>query len=297
MINKIVLPLFLLFSTLLHAQKAEVFKIYNAKGKKISYRKLLKKAEKADIIFIGEEHDNPVAHWFELKMTKDLLSKFNAKKNNQKKLELGAEMLETDNQEAYQKYLKGEIDYKTLKKEARLWPNFNTDYKALLDFAKEHNISFSATNIPRRYANKVFKYGFKSLDSLSSKEKKWIAPLPIAYDSTLSAYVAMTKMEHMKFLPKNLKQNMPKAQAIKDATMAHFILKNHKKGNVFIHYNGSYHSNDHQGIVWYIKQANPEAKVLTIDVETQKSLNKLEKKNKNKADFIILVDPDFPRSY
>ncbi len=295
--KKSVLILILIFlSQNIQSQKAEIFKIYNAKGKKVSYKKLLKKAEKADIIFIGEEHDNPVAHWFEIKLTKDLYNKLQ-ENGKGRKLELGAEMMEADNQEAYNKYLQGEIDYKQLKKEARLWSNFKTDYKALLDFAKEKNIPFTATNIPRRYANKVFKQGFKSLDSLSAEEKQWVAPLPIAYDSTLSAYKAMTKMEHMKFMPKHLQKNMPKAQAVKDATMAHFILQNHKDGNLFIHYNGSYHSNDYQGIVWYIKQANPDLKILTIDIETQKDISKLDKKNKNKADFIIVVTPDFPRSY
>ncbi len=294
--KKFTLVILLISSYLIHAQKAEPFKIFDAKGKKVSYKKLLKKAQKADILFIGEEHDNPIAHWFEIKLTKDIYDLIQKKKIKEG-LILGAEMFEADNQEAYQKYLKGQIDYKQLKKEARLWPNFKTDYKALLDFAKEKNIPFVATNIPRRYANKVFKNGFKSLDSLSNEEKNWIAPLPIAYDSTLTSYVAMTKMEHMKYMPKKMQQNMPKAQAIKDATMAYFILKNHKKGHLFIHYNGSYHSNDYQGIVWYIKKEAPELKIVTIDIETQKSIKKLNTENKHKADFIIVVDPDFPRSY
>jgi len=295
--NKILLLLLVLTNQFIFAQKAVPFKIFDAKGKKVSYKKLLKKAQKADIVFIGEEHDNPIAHWFEIKITKDLYNKLQEKNKGQKTLELGAEMLEADNQKAYTDYVKGKINYKQLEKEARLWPNFKTDYKALLDFAKEKKLSFTATNIPRRYANKVFKYGFKSLDSLSEKEKSWMAPLPIAYDSTLSSYVAMTKMEHMKYLPKKLKQNMPKAQAIKDASMAHFILKNHKKENLFIHYNGSYHSNEHQGIVWYVKKAKPQLKILTIDVETQDQIKSLDRKNKQKADYIIVVDPDFPRSY
>jgi len=295
--NKIFLLIFILTSQFLFAQKATPFKIFNAKGKKVSYKKLLKKTQKADILFVGEEHDNPIAHWFEIKITKDLYNKIQEKNKDHKTLELGAEMLEADNQKAYKDYVEGKINYKQLEKEARLWPNFKTDYKALLDFAKEKNLAFTATNIPRRYANKVFKYGFKSLDSLSKKEKSWIATLPITYDSTLSSYIAMTKMEHMKSLPKKMKLNMPKAQAIKDATMAHFILNNHKKGNLFLHYNGSYHSNDHEGIVWYIKKANPKLKVITIDIVTQDQTKSLDKKNKQKADFIIVVDPDFPRSY
>ncbi len=284
----------ILFWTLIHhvqAQKAVNFKIFKANGHKTSYKKLLKKAAQADIVFFGEEHDNPIAHWFEIKLTKDLYKKT---KGN---IIMGAEMLETDNAQAYTDYLKGKITYKKLKKEARLWPNFKTDYKPLLDFAKEKNIRFVATNIPRRYASRVFHGGFKALDTISNKEKAWIAPLPIKYDSTLTSYVAMIKMEHVKYMPKKMQKNMPKAQAVKDATMAYNILKNYQKGNIFIHFNGSYHSNNKQGIVWYIKQKNPKLKIMTIDVETQEQLKKLNPKHLNKADFIIIVDQDMPRSY
>jgi len=285
----IILSLFIAQNAL--AQKAISYKIFKGNGKKTSYKKLIKAASKSDIVFFGEEHDNPIAHWLELELTKELYKK------TEGKIVMGAEMLETDNQKAYNNYLEGKIDYKQLKKDARLWPNFKTDYKPLLDFAKEKNIKFVATNIPRRYASKVFHGGFEALDTLSSQEKKWIAPLPIKYDSTLTKYVAMTKMEHVKYMPKNMQKNMPKAQAVKDATMAYNILKNYETGKIFIHYNGSYHSNDYQGIVWYIKQEKPEMKILTISVETQEQLNKLDEKNKNKADFIIVVNKDFPRSY
>ncbi len=290
-IKTIILTLIIGFVQTINAQKAVAFKIYKSNGHKTSYKKLIKTLAKADIVFVGEEHDNPVAHWFELKITKDLY-----KKNNGKII-LGAEMLERDNNEAYQNYLKGKIDYKQLKKQARLWPNFKTDYKPLLDFAKEKNIKFVSTNIPRRFANHVFHGGFKALDTLSAKEKTWIARLPIKYDSTLTSYVAMTKMDHVKYMPKMMVKNMPKAQAIKDATMAESILKNYENDHIFIHYNGSYHSNDHQGIVWYIKQQNPNLKIVTIDVESQENLKKLEEKHKGKADFIIVVDKDFPKSY
>jgi uncharacterized iron-regulated protein len=90
---------------------------------------------------------------------------------------------------------------------------------------------------------------------------------------------------------------LPKAQAIKDATMAYNILKHYKKGSLFIHYEGSYHSNYNQGIIWYIKQQQPNLKIISIAVESQDDVNKLEKKHKGKADFIIVTDQDLPKSY
>ncbi len=59
-------------------------------------------------------------------------------------------------------------------------------------------------------------------------------------------------------------QNFVAAQAIKDATMAYFILKNRGPKELFIHYNGDYHSKDRGGICWYLKQYDPEIMVRTI---------------------------------
>ena len=124
-------------------------------------------------------------------------------------------------------YLAGKIDEKALDTLARLWNNFKTDYKPLVDFAKDNKLKFIATNIPRKFASQVFKGGFEVLEELSDEEKNWIAPLPIAYDATLPGYVKMKEM-----MGGHGGDNLPKAQAIKDATMAYFILKNGESNNI-----------------------------------------------------------------
>ena len=57
------------------AQK-EAYVIFNNKGKEVSYSKLLKEAEKADVILFGEFHDNPIIHWLQLELTNDLYDRF-----------------------------------------------------------------------------------------------------------------------------------------------------------------------------------------------------------------------------
>jgi len=91
--------------------------------------------------------------------------------------------------------------------------------------------------------------------------------------------------------------NMPKAQAIKDATMAYFILQHSVPGSLFIHYNGSYHSENHDGIVWHLKHAQPNLKIATVTTVSQKDIRHLEKDNQHKADFIICVDEDMTNTY
>ena len=90
---------------------------------------------------------------------------------------------------------------------------------------------------------------------------------------------------------------LAKAQAIKDATMAYSILENYKQDYLFIHYNGSYHSNNFEGIVWYLKKDKPELNIKTITTVSQEDLNKLLEESKGLADFIIVVDDDMTTTY
>lgn len=275
---KFLSPLIIVFILLAFTGDKPAYRIYDAKGIESNYGMLLKDAQGADIILFGEMHDNPICHWLELELTKDL---YEIKKNN---LILGAEMFETDDQIALTEYLQGKLSDKTLKDEVKLWPNFKTDYKPLLDFAKTNHLNFIAANIPRRYANLVYNKGLDRLDSLDSEAKKWISPLPIKYDSTLRCY-----KEIFESAGGHGGENLPKSQAVKDATMAYFILKNWTKEKTIIHYNGTYHSNYHQGIEWYLKQKNQNLKIFTIGSIEQIAIDTLAKDAVGLADYIICI--------
>ncbi|WP_340153990.1 ChaN family lipoprotein [uncultured Marivirga sp.] len=281
--NSILCIYLLLFSFAAFSQK-DPFIIYKANGKKVSYRKMLKSLEKSDIILFGELHNNPIAHWLQFELTVDLHEK--------KQLILGAEMLEADNQQVLNLYLKDSISYKGLDTLARLWPNYKTDYAPLVDFAKKEKLDFIATNVPRRYANLVYKKGFEALDSLPGEEKQWIAPLPIAFDSELPTYKNILSMMGDHGSP-----TLVMAQAIKDATMAHFIMENYKNDHLFIHYNGAYHSDFYEGILWYLKKERENLNYRIISTVSQKDVSELQEENYNKADFIICVDSDMTTTY
>ena len=277
----ILISFFFLYSS---AQNKPSYLIYDQNGKKASYKDIINSSQKAEVLLFGEYHDNSVAHWLELEITKDLFGKI--------VLVLGAEMLEADNQKQVNQYLNGEINQKKLDSTARLWPNYKTDYKPLVDFAKENKIDFIATNIPRRFASLVFKNGFEALEKLSNEEKSWMAPLPFKYDAALPGYSKMIQE-----MGGHGGENLPKAQASKDATMAHFINKNRKENSLFIHYNGSYHSDNFEGINWYLKQENPTIKIVTIATVSQNDISKLEPEYFGKANFIIVIDEDVTKTY
>ena len=134
----------------------KAFQIYNAKGDKISYRLLSIAAGKSDVILFGENHNDPISHWLQFELLKSL---FNQHGGN---LMLGAEMIESDDQIKLNEYLMGFIREKDFEKESKLWPNHETDYRALIRFAKDNHLHFVATNIPRRFANMVYLLKFET---------------------------------------------------------------------------------------------------------------------------------------
>ena len=103
-----VIIVFLIFlcNKKVYTQTKKAFEIYNNNGKKVSYKKLINKAKSADVILFGEYHDNPISHWLEYEIAKDLLSKY--------EIVVGAEMLEADDQEVLNKFLRGDISLSTL---------------------------------------------------------------------------------------------------------------------------------------------------------------------------------------
>jgi uncharacterized iron-regulated protein len=101
----------------------------------------------------------------------------------------------------------------------------------------------------------------------------------------------------MKMMGDHASPNMPKAQAIKDATMAYFIAKNLKPDSIFIHYNGSYHSDNFEGIHWYLKNALPNLQTITIATLEQKDLEKIMPEEYNKADYILVIDEDVTKTH
>ena len=260
--------------------------LFNKDGKAIKYEKMLRQLQDADIVLFGELHDNPIAHWLQYELTKDLHKLIGDK------LVLGAEMFESDNQLILDEYLSGIIFESKFEAEARLWPNYQTDYKPLIDFAWDHDLKFVASNVPRRYASLVNSKGFKGLEKLSDEALKLIPPLPIAYDSTLACYHDLLDFDG----DGEESPNFAKAQALKDATMAHFILQNWSAGNLLLHYHGAYHSKNFESIYWYLKQHKPELNILTISTVSQEIVTELEEQNTGTADYTICVNRNMTKT-
>ncbi len=274
------IALLFLSVTMQAAAQKPAYRLFRENGKKTKYEKMVEAAAGADVVLFGEQHNNPISHWLQLELTGDLYAERGSD------LILGAEMFEADNQLILDEYLKGLISEEKFEEEARLWKNYKTDYKPLVLFAKNHHLGFIATNIPRRYANSVFKKGVAILDSLSNEAKSYIAPLPLEYDTALNCY---NQLIHGAPMAGHGSVNLADAQAIKDATMTHFILQNRMPGSLFLHYNGAYHSDEFESINWFLKKASEDLKIVTISTVSQDNIEELGEESRGRADFIICV--------
>ena len=308
--------------------------LYNQKGKVVKYQKMIKDLQEADIVFFGELHTDPIAHWMQFEITKAL---YEVKKQD---LIIGSEMFESDNQLILDEYLDSAFAAKKFEADARLWPNYKTDYKPVMEFARENGLRYIATNIPRRYASVVHKKGFEGLAALSDEAKALFSPdMERLYDKDVACYADMMKMDDKGEISKkgemgkdtlvkidkivkdtavvkmgkmgemgkksemgtmgemgkksgmssHINENFPKAQAAKDATMAYFILKNWEEGKLFFHFDGAYHSDNFEGIVWWINKLKPGLNIKTISTVYQEDVEELEEENIDRANYIIAV--------
>jgi uncharacterized iron-regulated protein len=281
----------LLFIVLMGLQKPlfgdnPAYVIYNKRGEAVSFKTMVNEAFKADVILFGEKHNNPVVHWLQKDLAQTLGS------NIGDSLILGAEMFQRDDQMVINEYINGLIKEKHFTNSANLWNNYETDYKPFIEMARKQDYQFIATNVPRRYANYVAYNGLKALDTFSSSTDRLIAPQPIPLNLELPSYQRIQKMgAHGKA------KYLAKAQALKDATMAYFIKQNWKPGHTFLHLNGSFHSDNFEGIYWYLEKYEGSLEKLTITTVEQKNLQDLKQEHKGTADFIICTPKDMTVSY
>lgn len=278
------------------AQNPVAYRIFDNSGHEVSFTEMIDSLSRAKTVFVGENHNCPVAHWMEFEIARALHGVHGDK------LVIGEEMMEADNQLILAEYMNRKISYDRFEAEARLWPNYSTDYYPVIFYAKENNIPFVATNVPRRYANSVSNSGLECLADFSEEATRYMAPLPIEfnYDSDEAAgqFGAMQMLSRRS--PEELK-HLAAAQALKDATMAWFISSNLTDTNRFLHINGTMHSDGRGGIIPYLLSYRPGTSVATVTTVRIDDMNDttttLDPDYLGAADYYIAVPTDFPTSY
>ncbi len=269
------------------------YKVFDGNGTASNIDAIIASADKNDVIFLGEEHDDPTGHSLETEIFKRLVEKYEGKR----KVILSLEMFERDVQTVVDEYLSGLISEQHFLASSRPWPRYKTDYRSLVELAKEHSLDVVAANAPRRYVNMVSRLGRDSLTKLSPEAKRWLAPLP--YPEPSKAY-SQKFNELMGGSPESINNANPilYSQALWDATMADSVRKalDASPGALVVHLNGGFHTESRLGTFEQLIGYLPKTKGIVVTMKSVSDISSFNADMKGLGDFIILTDSSLPRS-
>ncbi|MCX6188323.1 MAG: ChaN family lipoprotein [Bacteroidetes bacterium] len=280
------------------------YKIFSVRlDKEVTLQEIIDDMNSHDVLFFGEEHNDSVGHYLENKILEMLFMKFNSN------LTLSMEMFERDVQPVMNEYLKGFIREKNFNKDTRIWSNYR-DYKPLVEFSKLHQLDVICANSPARYTNLAGRKGQQALMELPKESKKFFAPLP--YDTATGKYFeklealsghgpASTDTSKTKTPSMSMGSfNLILAQSLWDATMAYSIADYQKKNKSkkIMQVNGRFHSDEGFAVVTQLKKYNSKLKPLVISTGSEDSFPNINwNEYKKLGDYIIITDPNVPRTY
>lgn len=278
-----------MFSVSTHAQNVadkQSFRAFDAKGNAVEVKQIVDALQNIDVVFLGEQHDDAVAHNLQLEVLQAAFERY----GKTRPIVLSLEMFERDQQIVLDEYLADLINENSFVTASRAWNNYKTDYRPLVEFAKANKISIVAANAPRRYVNAVARTGRESLEKLSPVAKNWLAPLP--YNAASDAY-AKKFAALMGGMPAH-NSNMLDSQSLWDATMADSISKalRQNKNALVIHLNGSFHSENRLGAPEHLLKYNPKARFVVVTMKPTANFPNFDRaKDENAGDFVILTEP------
>ena len=153
-------------------RKDAFFSCWTATGERVSMAPVLAAAERADALLLGETHDDPVAHQLELYLLIALTQR--------RPTSVSLEMFEADVQSVVDEYLGGLIREEDFLMDARPWANYESDYRSLIEFAKQETLPVLAANVPRRYVGAAGRQR-GNIDDFSwpLSARPWLPPLPL----------------------------------------------------------------------------------------------------------------------
>jgi uncharacterized iron-regulated protein len=276
------------------AANTEHFAVFDGTGNRSSLNAIISTLGQYDVVFLGELHDDAVGHAIQAELFRTAVDQFAGKRQ----VTLSLEMFERDVQSVVNEYLAGQITENHFMLSSRPWGNYKTDYRPLVELAKEKKLDVVAANAPRRYVNMVSRGGRDTLNGLSAEAKTWLPPLPFAAASEAYSKKFRALMGESGEAAMGL-ENILNSQSLWDASMAYWVSESLKKnkGSLVIHLNGGFHTESRLGTVEHLLKYKPDAKVLVVTMRYEKDFKTFDpSKHAGLGDFVILTDAAQPRS-
>lgn len=231
------------------------YQLYSPQASAISVQKLPASIRSADVILIGEWHTHSGIHRFQTDLLKSLSQSNDA-------IALSMEQFSRDKQSVVDQYLAGKIGEQMLINNGNAWPNYASDYRPLVEFAKAKDMDIIAANAPKPIVRCIGQQGLDYLNKLTRKERSQLAE---DIDTSPSAYKDkfMASMHHGK--PEQTEKQFA-AQVTWDETMAESIVNylEDNPGHKVVHVAGKFHVEQGLGTKASILKRNPDLKVVVI---------------------------------
>jgi uncharacterized iron-regulated protein len=271
------------------------YRIYRGDGSTATLDQLVAESRATVVTFLGESHDDPVAHYLEEQILRRTWDPAAA---------LSLEMFERDVQYVLDEYLAGFITENHLVASARAWKNYALDYRPLIEFAKEKRMPVLASNAPRRYVDRVSRLGSGSLAEIAPEGRRFLPPLPYAEASAdYAAKFARVMEEHREEGKPPSSESITRslqAQSLWDAAMAYSIAEFLTKhpGKRVSHVNGSFHTAHRLGIVEHLLRYRPNTPIVVVTILPEPSFPAFDVKRMYGAGtFVVVTDPTLPRTH
>jgi len=299
------------------------YRVYHsATGKPATLKDIVEAMNASDAVFIGELHDDSIAHLIEAQLLEAAFEKYgrgggttsgnnsngNGANVRSRAVTLSLEMFERDVQTELDEYLAGLITERQFLLSSRPWSNYAKDYRPLVEFARTHNLTVIAANAPERYVNRVARLGSGSLNELSQAAKRWLAPLPVptasaAYAGKFKEFLGADQSGHMAHGGGgggDAAAQLLEAQSLRDATMGYAIAGKLKAqpNALLLHVNGGFHSKGRLGTPEQLLSYRPQARLIVVDIVSREAFDEVEAKRAGRADdFVIVTESSVPRPF
>lgn len=250
-------------------------RVYDSRHKEFSdFETLASAAAKADVVFLGEHHDDAATHRMEMALLQ-------AVARRRANVVLSLEMFERDVQPILDQYLAGSIDEEAFLKGSRPWPAYRTDYRPLIEFARVHHWKVIAGNVPRKLASAVSVGGLEAVSRLADSTRLWAAAeFGCPTDDEYFRNFGKAMAEHPIGPGGPTVENMYRAQCVKDETMAESIARARRDpaAPLVIQYNGDFHSDYGLGTAERVRRRLRDANVMIISAIPVPALERIDAK-------------------
>ena len=229
----------------------------------VSPSQMLDKLSRADVVFFGEQHDDGETHRAEAELLEAI-------GRTGRPVVLSLEMFERDVQPVLDDYLAGRVTEREFLTRSRPWPAYATDYRRLIELAREKHWRVVAANVPRPLASAIGRRGLSALDTLSTTDRRMAARDNVCPRDDYHARFMESMQSHSSgsgpapkaadSLPTAMAEHFYLAQCVKDETMAESIVDARlaaPRDAIVVHYDGAFHSDYFQGTVARVKRRQP----------------------------------------